>query len=169
MRRWLIHKKQLVSEKLEFEEDRETKEKETIKSIIGKVVEKAEFLSLLSKPKVAFRAEKDDKDDDKKLTRGASLMRAKSMAVDDVFDLKKRVLPNSERQKLVDSASTTSVLACLQTPIQVQTIKSHMTKVCYLAIRRITGFKMLLKLMEEAIAKNELHNISVFIDYFNSW
>ena len=119
MRRWLIHKKQLVSEKLEFEEDRETKEKETIKSIIWKVVEKAEFLSLLSKPKVAFRAEKDDKDDDKKLTRGASLMRAKSMAVDDVFDLKKRVLPNSERQKLVDSASTTSVLACLQTPIQV--------------------------------------------------
>ena len=47
MRRWLIHKKQLVSEKLEFEEDRETKEKETIKSIIAKVVEKAEFLSVL--------------------------------------------------------------------------------------------------------------------------
>lgn len=47
MRRWLLHQKALVAEKLEYQEDSVDKEVEIIQDMIGKVVEKAEILTLL--------------------------------------------------------------------------------------------------------------------------
>ena len=47
MRRWLMHKKQLISDKFELEDNREDKEKEALRSVIDKVIAKAEFLCVL--------------------------------------------------------------------------------------------------------------------------
>ena len=61
MRRWFITKKQSISEKLEYADDKEAKENETLKAIIDKVVKKAEFLSILSTPNAAFMADEEEK------------------------------------------------------------------------------------------------------------
>ena len=60
MRRWLLHKKQLVSQKLEYQENAQEMEQAEIKDIIEKVVQKAEILTLFQQPKVPFKAEKDN-------------------------------------------------------------------------------------------------------------
>ena len=96
MRRWLMHKKQLISDKFEFQDDRETKEKERLTTIIEKVVSKAEFLCSVQLPAVAFKAgiaNSVDNEDANTMTRKASLMRMTSSVAEEVFDLKKRVLP----------------------------------------------------------------------------
>ena len=61
MRRWLITKKQSISQKLEYTDDKEAKENETLKAIIDKVVKKAEFLTILSTPNAAFMADEEEK------------------------------------------------------------------------------------------------------------
>ena len=61
MRRWLIQKKQTISSKLEFVDDKQTKERETLQNIIDKVVHKAEFLLILSTPNTAFKADEEEK------------------------------------------------------------------------------------------------------------
>lgn len=75
MRRWLITKKQSISAKLEFMEDKMTKEATSLKIIIEKVVKKAEFLSILSTPNAAFKAEEDDKQPENPLERQTSLIK----------------------------------------------------------------------------------------------
>ena len=47
MRRWLIHKKQSISQSIQLEDDREAKEAKAIEETVRMVVEKAEFLILL--------------------------------------------------------------------------------------------------------------------------
>ena len=75
MRRWLITKKQSISEKLEYDEDKEQKENENLKTIIEKVLAKAEFLMVLDQPNAAFKVEVDEKDPENLLEKGASLMK----------------------------------------------------------------------------------------------
>ena len=78
MRRWLITKKQSISEKLEYDEDKERKENENLKTIIEKVLAKAEFLMVLDQPNAAFKVEVDEKDPENVLEKGASLMKQMS-------------------------------------------------------------------------------------------
>lgn len=111
-----MHKKQLISEKLEFEDEREEKEREILQIIIDKVVIKAEFLCVLQLPRVAIKlspVNTADSEQGNTMMRKASLMRQESSVAEEVFDLKKRVLPQADRKKLIEDSSTTSVLACL--------------------------------------------------------
>ena len=57
MRRWLIHKKQNISQSIQLEDDREAREAQAIEETIRTVVEKAEFLILLQLPKLPFKTE----------------------------------------------------------------------------------------------------------------
>ena len=77
MRSWLIQKKNYISEKLEFADDKEEKEKAMLKEIIQKIVTKAEFLSVLQSPKTKFKAEKVEieRDTDSPMERQASLVK----------------------------------------------------------------------------------------------
>ena len=118
MRRWLITKKQSIAEKLEFSDDKEQVEVATLQQIIQKVVEKAEFLSVLELPSAAFKADEEEKESELPLEKKTSLMRQLSKPAEaqtePVLDLKKN--PNqlsNERAELLGAASTTSVLACL--------------------------------------------------------
>ena len=152
-----MYKKQLIAGKFEFQEDRETREKEKLTIIIEKIVAKAELLCSIQLPAVAFRAgivDAADNEDANAMTRKASLMRMTSSEAEEVFDLKNRVLPMAERKKLFENASSTSVLACLQTSIEKHHIIDHLAIICQKAIRRIAGFQIMLKLMEE-VSSNE--------------
>ena len=97
MRSWLIQKKNYISEKLEYADDKEEKEKAMLKEIIQKIVTKAEFLSVLQSPKTKFKAEKVEieRDTDSPMERQASLVKQMSIVnesqqPEEHFDMKKR-------------------------------------------------------------------------------
>ena len=110
-------------------------------------------------PSVAFKAgiaNSADNEEANTMTRRASLLRMTSSVAEEVFDLKKRVLPMAERKKLVEDASSTSVLACLQTSVEKNHITDHLAIVCQKAIRRIAGNQILLKFVEEVSSDEKM-------------
>ena len=106
MRRWLIQKKQSISEKLEQSEDKQKLETEKLRDVISKVVKKAEFMSLLDASEGTLKA--DNSNDDSKNSHGSlqkqSSMMARQMSIkqeqDIVFDLKRRVSSDQQKQIL---------------------------------------------------------------------
>ena len=84
--------------------------------IIQKVVKKAEILTLLDQPKVPFQSEKDPDQP----VRTSRSMRSISHVTEDVYDLDQNILSAKDRKNLIEEASTSSVLACLQTPIEAE-------------------------------------------------
>jgi len=145
MRRWLIQKKQSIAEKLEFADDKESAESEALREVISKVVKKAEFLSVLHASVAAFKdnnqAAGGTKDSQASIERRPSMMMrqvSQQQAEEIVFDLKQQM--SNERSKQILEAGTTSVLACLQTPIQVHQIINHVALSTRRAIRRLSAF-----------------------------
>ena len=72
------------------------------------------------------------------------------------------------RAKEIGEASTTSVLACLQTPIQVYHIKNQIALSSHRAIRRLSAFQRIKLLMEQAISTNKKSQLKVLITWMIS-
>ena len=63
-----------------------------------------------------------------------------------------------------------SVLACLQTPIQVEQIKYHIALATYRAIRRLSAFRSIQKMLLEIVeGEQSPESLKILIFWFNSF